>query len=87
MSNTDRTYRVEGHGKSLLVMFGGCIGSHGRREPLLTRAGAWSTVRAMASEGHCHTIKVFNAGRLVFRAFQQADGCYIDAETCETIAA
>ncbi len=81
---TERTYRVEGHAKSSLLMFGGCIGAHGR-EPLMTKAGAWSTVKSVAAAGQCHTIKVFAAGALVFRAFRQADGSYIDAATCAPV--
>jgi hypothetical protein len=87
-TKTGREYRVEGHGASLLVMHGGVSSKVNAfaREPLLTREGAWSTVKALAKSGQYHTIKVFRGGALAFRAWRQNDGTYMDPVTCKTVA-
>lgn len=71
-------YTVEAHGVQLVVH-----GDRGR----LSRVGAWESVKALSAVGSAHTIKVLRGGAVVFRALRQADGSYINAETCETIAA
>jgi len=86
-SKTVREFRVEAHGAHTLAMFGAVLGAFGR-EPLLTRDGAWSTVRhLLASDRDIHTVKVFRGGSLVWRAFRQVDGSWVDANTALPVAA
>jgi hypothetical protein len=89
MSTTNRRYRVEAHSDHTLAMFGGVTTacSPFRPEPLLTRAGAWSTVKHLVGEGGYHTIKVFRDGAFIWSARLQNDGTYLDMKTCETVAA
>ena len=78
-----RQYRVEGHGQSVLVVRGGegsPISSY-RNMPLITREDAWEAVKTFAARGDLRTIKVHKSGELVFRAFHNVDGSWIDANT------
>lgn len=101
-NRNSKGYRVEAHGAGVLsVNDGRCPGApswtvaHG-----LTRESAWTQARAyMASNAsttgaNYHTVKVFGptargnmSDTLVWRAFAQADGTWIDAATALTVAA
>ncbi len=83
-----REYRIEAHGASILRMVGGVSSdaNHFVREPLMTREGAWSSARA-SMVNDFHTVKVFRNGALVFRAFKQVGGEWIDAKTCKVVKA
>ncbi len=87
-TKTPREFRVEGHGASILYMFGQVSSSVNPfvRESLLTREGAWSTVKNLMGKD-LHTIKVFKNGALVWRAFRQVDGSWVDAATALEVAA
>jgi hypothetical protein len=79
---TSREYRVEGHSTDTLQMFGGvATATDPYHAPWLTREGAWSTVQYLARIGKVHTIKVYKGGTVVYRAFKQVGGEYIDAKT------
>ena len=52
-----------------------------RNMPLTTREGAWEAVKTFAARGDLHTIKEYKSGELVFRAFHNVNGSWIDAET------
>lgn len=87
MNKTARQFRVEGHGQSVLSMVGG-VANHVNpyvQDPLLTREGAWSTAKALMARGTYHTVKVYRGGTVVWRAFRQVDGTYVDAETCKRV--
>jgi hypothetical protein len=89
--NTNRSYRVEAHSDHTLVMIGGATSalSPFRPESLLTREGAWSSVKRLIAEGaeqEYHTIKVFRDGAFVWIARRQNDGTYLDMVSCETVA-
>lgn len=77
---TTREFRVEAHGDSVLASAGGRLASWGyHREPLLTREGAWAEAKLFMATGSYHTVKVFQSGRLVYRAFRLVDGTYCNA--------
>jgi hypothetical protein len=83
-----RHYRVEAHGAATLVMFGGVTTAENpfRPEPLLTREGAWSSVKHLVAEGAkqgYHTIKVFRDGALCLTLWRQDAGGYMDPKTCK----
>lgn len=75
MSNAANGFTVEGHGNGTLS-----------RTKSPTREGAWVEARLYMVDTF-HTVKVLSAGVVVFRAFKQTDGSWIDAKTCKVVKA
>ncbi len=73
MTNATKSYTVEGHGAGTLT-----------RTKAMTRELAWAEAKLCMVDTF-HTVKVLSAGVVVFRAFKQADGSWIDAKTCKTV--
>ena len=75
-----KEYRVEGHGTELLMIGGVTTAlSPYRPSSLLTRQGAWSTIQSLVAGRKYHTLKVYKGGTLVYRAYRNVDGSYVDS--------